>query len=270
MVPAEFDDAVALTPTDTPGEFTITFDTGWTIGNGVNGGFLLAVAGQAAIAAISNKPHPLAVSAHYPSATHPGYAVIHTEVLRNGGTFGTVRVQIVQDDRICVVAHVTCGTAATPASDDLIFATPPHLPPIENCISTSMAPPEMIEQVPMLGRFDLAMHPDQVGWAVGKPSGRGEFTAWYQFKDGRDQDPISLLQVVDALMPVTMDLGRPGWAPTLELTAYIRALPAPGPVIVTHRTRLMQGGMFEEDCEVWDSAGVLVAQSRQLAAQPRG
>ena len=82
-------------------------------------------------------------------------------------------------------------------------------------------------------------------------------------------DPLSLLLTVDALPPVTFDLGMPGWAPTLELTAHVRAHPAPGWLKVRHATRNMAGGMFEEDCEVWDSAGRLVAQSRQLARQPR-
>jgi hypothetical protein len=75
--------------------------------------------------------------------------------------------------------------------------------------------------------------------------------------------------VVDALPPVTFDLGMPGWAPTLELTAHVRARPAPGWLKVRHATRNLAGGMFEEDCEVWDSTGRLVAQSRQLARQPR-
>ena len=69
--------------------------------------------------------------------------------------------------------------------------------------------------------------------------------------------------VCDALPPVTFDLGRPGWAPTLELTVHVRAVPAPGWLKVSHRTRNVAGGMFEEDCEVWDSAGRLVAQSRR-------
>ena len=68
------------------------------------------------------------------------------------------------------------------------------------------------------------------------------------------------------LPPVTFDLGMPGWAPTLELTAHVRAHPAPGWLKVRHATRNMAGGMFEEDCEIWDSAGRLVAQSRQLAS----
>jgi hypothetical protein len=61
----------------------------------------------------------------------------------------------------------------------------------------------------------------------------------------------------------------PGWAPTLELTVHVRAHPAPGWLRVRHQTRNLAGGMFEEDCEIWDSAGRLVCQSRQLALVPR-
>ena len=93
--------------------------------------------------------------------------------------------------------------------------------------------------------------------------------AWFRLEDGREPDPISLLLVVDALPPVTFTHGNLGWAPTLELTAHVRAKPAAGWLKVRHATRNMAGGMFEEDCEVWDSAGRLVAQSRQLARLPR-
>jgi hypothetical protein len=120
-----------------------------------------------------------------------------------------------------------------------------------------------------MDRFDMRFHPDHIGWAVGEPSGTGVLSAWFRLIDDREPDPISLLMVVDALPPVTFDLGMPGWAPTLELTAHVRARPAPGWLKVRHATRNMAGGMFEEDCEVWDSAGRLVAQSRQLARQPR-
>lgn len=59
------------------------------------------------------------------------------------------------------------------------------------------------------------------------------------------------------------------WAPTLELTAHIRERPAAGPLMVQFSSRFIQNGMFEEDGEVWDGRGVLVAQSRQLALIPK-
>jgi hypothetical protein len=145
----------------------------------------------------------------------------------------------------------------------------PDLSPREECLAADGAPAGFDEAPPLLARFDLRLDPATAMWAIGKPSRRGVIQGWLELADRRPLDPIALLMVVDALPPVTFDLGMPGWAPTLELTAHVRAKPVPGPVVVRHQTRTVAGGLFEEDCEVWDSTGRLVAQSRQLALQPR-
>ena len=146
---------------------------------------------------------------------------------------------------------------------------PPELPPLEDCLEARQAPEEVRRIAPLLERFGTRLDPAYVGWAVGKPSGSGIIQGWFKLADDRPLDPIALLMVVDALPPVTFDLGLPGWAPTLELTAHVRARPAAGWAIVRHATRNISGGQFEEDCEVWDSEGHLVAMSRQLALLPR-
>jgi hypothetical protein len=56
-----------------------------------------------------------------------------------------------------------------------------------------------------------------------------------------------------------------GWVPTLELTVQVRAHPAPGPLQVRLCSRHLSAGVLEEDGEYWDSAGRLVAISRQTA-----
>ena len=70
---------------------------------------------------------------------------------------------------------------------------------------------------------------------------------------------------VDAFPPATFDIEFTGWVPTLELTVYVRALPAPGPVRVMQRANLIDAGRVDETCWVWDSTGRLVAQGTQLA-----
>ncbi len=54
-------------------------------------------------------------------------------------------------------------------------------------------------------------------------------------------------------------------ADTLELTAYVRAIPAPGPVDVLKRVQLIEAGRVDESSHVWDQTGRLVAQATQLA-----
>ena len=99
-----------------------------------------------------------------------------------------------------------------------------------------------------------------------KTSGSGEFCGWVRHSDGSDPDVISLLMFADSFPPpVFTVLGPVGWVPTLELTVQVRAHPAPGPLQVRLHTRHLTRGVLEEDGEYWDSAGQLVAISRQTA-----
>jgi acyl-CoA thioesterase len=265
---SEFDRDTGVTAQG-PGTYAANLADGWLVGGGVNGGYLLATIGRALRATLPGKPDPLAVSAYYLSASAPGPASVDVDVRREGGSVATAAAELRQGDEVRISALATYGDLDRLASDVRTTAQEPELPDPDRCVSAAFAPEEVRRIAPLMDRFDMRFHPDHVGWAVGRPSGRGELAAWFRLNDDREPDPISLLLAVDALPPVTFDLGMPGWAPTLELTAHVRAKPAPGWLKVRHATRNMAGGMFEEDCEVWDSAGRLVAQARQLARQPR-
>ncbi len=251
------------------GRYEADLSGGWMVGGGVNGGYLLSVIGNAISSELPGKPDPITMSAYFLSPSAPGPATVEVDVRREGGRVATVAADLRQGDVTRITTLATFGTLGHDDEDVRTTATEIDLPPLEDCVSNTHAPPELRKIAPLMERFDMRFHPDHVGWTVGQPSGRGELSAWFRMIDGRDPDPIELLMVVDALPPVTFDLGQMGWAPTLELTVHVRARPAPGWLKVRHVTRNVAGGMFEEDCEVWDSVGRLVAQSRQLALLPR-
>jgi len=251
------------------GRYRADLADGWRVGGGLNGGYLLSVIGNAISTALPGKPDPITMSAYFLSPAAPGPATVEVDVRREGGRVATVAADLRQGDAARITTLATYGDLSGADTGVRTTAAEIDLPPLEECVSNDFAPPEVKKMAPLMDRFDMRFHPDQVGWAVGAPSGRGELSAWFRLVDGREPDPIGLLMVVDALPPVTLDLGQMGWAPTMELTVHVRARPAPGWLKVRHVTRNVAGGMFEEDCEVWDSAGRLVAQSRQLALLPR-
>jgi hypothetical protein len=237
---------------------------------------VLAVLGQALRESLgpAGHPDPLVVSAFYLSASAPGHASITTETLRQGRTMATGQASVFQpgeDDASVerVRAIATYGDLDALPDDVRTSAQPPDLPPPERCVTADMAPSGSVGELPFLDRFDLRLDPATAGWALGEPSHRGVLQGWLRMVDGREPDPLMLLLAVDTLPPVSFDLGLPGWAPTLELTAHVRARPAPGWLRVRVSTRNFAGGLLEEDAEVWDSTDRLVAQSRQLARAPR-
>jgi hypothetical protein len=265
---SEFDRDTAVTRR-APGVYDIDLSAGWTIISAVNGGYLLAVLGRA-LADTLPHPDPFTITAHYLTASHPGPAVVRTETVRTGRTLSTGQASLYQYDdhgneveRIRVLASY--GDLADLPDDVRTTATPPAIPPLEQCFGPEDGPAPVEGSSAIADRLMLKLDPSTLGWALGAPSGKGEMRAWFGLADGRDADPLSLLLAVDALPPTAFEIGLKGWVPTVELTVHVRHRPAPGPLRVAITTRNLAGGFLEEDAEVWDTEDRLVAQSRQLA-----
>lgn len=245
------------------GRYAATVDPAWTIGGKPNGGYLLAKLARAAVDVVPHE-HVLAASAHYLHSPDPGPVDITAEVLRVGRSASQVRSRLSQDGNPCIESLTLVGTLDTDAEPFWADGLPqPDIPPFEECFRLPSAGPTGVH-VAIMDEVDLRLDPATLGFGVGEPSGKGELRGWLSLP-GEDFDPVSLLYAVDAFPPATFDVKLSGWVPTLELSAYVRALPAPGPVRVLHKAGLIEGGHVDEACFVWDSRGRLVAQATQLA-----
>ncbi len=233
----------------------------WNIGSNPNGGYLLALAVSALRLAAPEHPDPLSVTVHF---LRPGLADqpcrIDTQVLRSGRTLSTARATLVQDgiSRLEVLAALgdlnADGTAA-------LSLPMPDIPPPEACVGRSGD--EQGVGLPILDRLDIRLHPAE---ARAGAAGKAQVTGWIRFRDARPPDTLASLLFADTFPPAVFGLlGVVGWVPTVELTVHVRRRPAPGWMLGQFRTHDLSDGRTIEDGTLWDSAGNLIVQSRQLA-----
>lgn len=245
--------------------FDAVVQPGWDIGGNANGGYLLAIAARA-MSAVVDRP-PLTVTAHYLAPAPEAPCTVEVRPVRVGRRMATVGATLRQGER--AVLEVL-GTFAHQADDPVARCDggPPDLPAYEDCPAPL---PAVNGPVPALvERLAVRMRPGDDGFRAGRPSGDARMAGWFAFADGAPIDAIGLLLAADAFAPPVFNTELPvAWVPTLELTVHVRGVPAPGPVACVFRTRFIHGGLLEEDGELWDVDGRLVAQCRQLALTPR-
>jgi acyl-coenzyme A thioesterase PaaI-like protein len=260
------------------GDYAATLDEGFTIGGAVHGGYLLALL-QRAVADQGPHVHPVATGASFLRVARPGPARVRVEPLRQGRTAAMARAALVQNDETLVEALITSGTLDG-AADPTWSGEPPPIPPLADCLSSEDHRPNEPPQG-FAARVDMRFDRATMGWLDGHPGGRPEMRAYFRLRepaadavppvdDAPPPDAAVLALAVDALPPVVFEVGAYGWAPTVELTWHMRAVPAPGWLKLYASARLVREGWFDEEVEVWDSAGRLVAQGRQLARVGRG
>ncbi|GAA3737870.1 acyl-CoA thioesterase [Spinactinospora alkalitolerans] len=243
-------------------EYTATVTDRWNaLGGTANGGYLLALCLQA-LRRDMPLPDPLAVSAFFLRPGVPGPARVRTEVARAGRRFATGEARLHQGGKEAVRICATFTDLARAAGRTLVRNAAPLLPPPDACTDllggAGMPGVTIAERV----EYRFARVP---GWWRGEPGGELTAEFWMRFKDGRDADLPALALLVDAAAPVVLDIGETG-SSTLQLTVHLRARPAPGWLACRVTTRHIIDGHHEEDFEIWDSGGALVAQARQLAA----
>ena len=244
------------------GVFDAAVSPEWTVRDKPNGGYLLALLGRAA-SSLTDSAHVVAASAHYLRSPDPGPIEIEAEILRRGRSISQIRARMSQGGRPCVDALISTGqldASAAPRWDDGLPEI--HHVPFDDGIRMKPVTPDGFS-IPMLEQVDLRVDPKSSGIMSGRPSGRGRLHGWLALLGEETFDPISLLYAVDAFPPTSFDIDF-SWTFTVELTAYVRAIPVPGPVRILSRARLVNPPWMDEACDIWDGTGRFVAQATQL------
>ena len=259
-------DAASAVERVADGRYTTELDGDWSIGTAMNGGYLQlplvrAVLGESAL------PHAVAVTTDFLAPPVAGAADITVERLREGRTAGTYRAVLSQGGTPLLSASVVTGILTDGAEPEASRFTLPDVPAPEECFRVPADPGTGV-RIGLLDHVEVLMSPEAGAAVAGDRSLR--LTGWFRAGEGVEPDPLLCVLGCDAFAPVTFTLGRYGWAPTVQLSTYLRALPAPGWLRVEVKGTLVADGWFDEECALYDSAGRLVAQSRQLARTPRG
>ncbi len=262
------------------GRYRGRIDPGWAVFDGAapNGGYVMALAARAMRDPLPH-PDPVSLTAHFLRPPEPGPAEIDVEVVRTGRRHSTVsaRVRQGESEQARLLGTFADLGAVTDEPDHRVDREPPRYPPVAGCLDVTgqaiahhdagggAAPPILL-------RFDHRMPAELTGWVVGRPLGRSEVGGYVRWGDDTPMDTLGLLVVTDCYPPAVFNSGDTtvSWVPTIELTVQIRRRPGPGYLTTRFTTETVTaGGYLEEDGEVWDASGRLVALSRQLALAPR-
>jgi acyl-CoA thioesterase len=233
---------------------------GWRIGAVPNGGYVLAVAGRVLAEALAHRD-PLSVNAFYLAPTAPGPIDCHVDVLRRGRNTTHACLQMFQQGELKVQVTAAYTDLAAQQGASWSARPRPEFPPWEECTPSGQDNVEFFRE-----RVEIRLVSGVEVFSRREPNGSGEFCGWIRHRDCAAPDAISLLMFADAFAPPAFTIFGPlHWVPTIELTVQVRATPTPGPLQARFYSRHLTRGIVEEDGEFWDSAGDLVAISRQTA-----
>jgi acyl-CoA thioesterase len=268
-MPFDFDAETAVAALG-DGRYRAELDRSWWVQRGPNGGYLAAIVLRALTATVADPARtPRSLTVHYASPPGDGALELTTSIEREGRSLTTASARFEQDGRLVGLA--------------LAAFSKPRPGPTFNDLPVPAAPPPEECPAPALGTTATGFVPPAIatrwenrivqGGQPGAPTGEALVSRWIRLPEGRVVDHLVASAITDAVIPAVFSrMGTDFVVPTVDLTVHFRAgLPAPGArpddwVLAQFTTGAVAEGFLEEDGQVWSRDGVLLAQSRQLAA----
>lgn len=252
-----------------PSSWKADIPEGWDIFGITNGGFLMAVATRAMGGEATGR-QLISATGSYLNPVGPGPVGIDVAVLKTGRSLSTLRATLTRDDKdlLCVIG-VFAETDRLKPDEDLVIGEPPALPAPEECMRALPSEGGPLPP-PFTSKVEVRVDPRDAIAPDGRPSGHAVMRGWFRLLDDESLDAHAVVLATDALPPAIFNSPYPaGWTPTIDLTVQVRNPRPEGWLACRFSTRFVTDGMLEEDGEIWDQTGRLVALSRQLALVPR-
>lgn len=232
----------------------------WSINGLPNGGYQMALLANAMVRQ-SAKPSLAILTATFIARCTPGEARLTVEKVAASTQFERLMVRMDQAGGEKIRAWGTFVDTDNACSVNRREADQPEIAPLDQCIAIPRMP-----KFTLFDQVDARLDPACTGWMAGQTTDRSEHKGWIRFKDERPFDATAVLLMADAFPPpVYASQGLSAWVPTIEMTVNIRKMPASQWVKGFFRTRFITCGLLEEDGQIWDETGDLVAISRQIA-----
>lgn len=264
------------------GRYGATVSRRWWIVAGPNGGYVAAIILRAVNAAVADpQRRPLSATFHYLRPPVEGDVEVEVTLERTGRSVSNVSARLTQDGRLLVMALVALGSDRDgPVSFDETDGLPrrPDGSAVPSFVDIDPTPVDPERDIPMRSRY-------QMRWAFGAapfsgaPGATADSAGWLRLDESPEIDEAVLVAMSDAWLPplfsrVTEQLA----VPTIDLTVHFRGRPsdnlsgsdADGDdaawCFVRFASPVARDGYVVEHGSIWDSAGRLLADVRQLAA----
>jgi acyl-CoA thioesterase len=232
----------------------------WSINGVPDGGYLMAILAKAMMHHSEMNSTPL-ITANFLNRCEPGDATVAVEKMSASRQFERLQGSLWQKDKERIRAFGTFSGENNACFLERSEASCPEMAALEQCVPVPDMP-----NFSLFSRLDIRLDPACTGWWFGQLSETSEIKGWVKFKKSRPFDLASILLIADSFPPAVLSSqGMVAWVPTIEMSVNIRKIPTTDWLKCSFRTRFITCGLLEEDGEIWDEKGELIAISRQIA-----